>query len=196
MTLAALLIATILAVPLVLGLRASSWIVSIPGRVVVDILRGVPPIGWLFLLFYGISVEGFRLSPVAAGVIARGLLGSAYLAEIFRGALKSIPARQWGAVEAVGFNRGTTWREVIAPQAWRTALPGFTTYAIALLKDSSIVSTVGAAEIVFVTGQEARTADLGIFVYLIAAGVYIAISVPLGILSRTLDIKLRKAVSR
>lgn len=194
-TLTALGIGTLLAIPLLFGLRSTNRTVWFISRCFVDICRGIPPIVWLFVLFFGVSVGSARLSAFAAGVIGLGLVASGYLAEIFRGAVKAVHAGQWEAAHALGFPATSTWSQVIGPQVLRTALPGFTTYAIALLKDSSIVSILGVADMVFTTSQLARSSDLGIFVYAVAAAVYIGLSVPLGVLSRSLDVKLRKAVA-
>jgi polar amino acid transport system permease protein len=124
------------------------------------------------------------------------VVAGAYLTEIFRGALGAVNAGQWEASEALGLDKFTLWTRVIGPQGLRVAIPGFTTYGIGLLKDSSIVSTIGVAEIVYLTQQNARTSGQGIVVYFIAAAIYIMLSMPLGMLSRNLDIKMRKAVAR
>lgn len=195
-TLTALAIGTLLAIPLLFGLRSRNRVAWFTCRCFVDLCRGVPPVVWLFILYFGVSVGANRMSAFAAGTIALGLVASGYLAEIFRGAVKSIHTGQWEAADALGLSLTDTWGQVIGPQVWRTALPGFTTYAIALFKDSSIVSTIGLAEVVFTTNQLARSSDLGIFVYAVAAAVYIGLSFPLGLLSRSLDVKLRKVVAR
>ncbi|GER23874.1 hypothetical protein NCCP1664_23690 [Zafaria cholistanensis] len=195
-TAVALGIGSIVALPLLAGLRSGKTAVRFLTRAIIDLLRGIPPVVWLFLLFYGISAGSFRLSAFGAGVIGLGVVAGAYLTEIFRGALGGIKAGQWEASEALGLDRFTMWSKVIGPQGLRVAIPGFTTYAIGLLKDSSIVSTIGVAEIVYLTQQSARTSGQGITVYFIAAAVYIMLSMPIGMLSRNLDIKMRKAVAR
>ncbi|GAB7006481.1 amino acid ABC transporter permease [Nocardioides sp. AN3] len=194
-TAGALLIGTVLAVPLTLGLehrRGPVWFLC---RAAVDLVRGVPPVVWLFILFYGISLGTVRLSALSAGIGALGLVASAYLAEIFRGSLKSIHFGQAEAATALGLSLRATWVHVIGPQAWRTALPAYTNYAIALLKDSSIVSIVGVAEIVSRSGQLSRTSDLGIFVFVLAGGVYVLLSILLAWGSRHLHHRLHEAVA-
>ncbi|MFC8522324.1 amino acid ABC transporter permease [Pseudarthrobacter sp. NPDC057230] len=195
-TLTALSIGTVLAIPLLFGLRSTNGPLRFFSRCFVDVFRGIPPVVWLFVLFFGVTMGATRLSAFAAGVIGLGLVASGYLAEIFRGSLKAIQTGQWEAAHALGFSEASTWSQVIGPQLWRTALPGFTTYAIALFKDSSIVSMLGVAEMVFTTSQLARSSELGIFVYAVAAAVYIGISLPLGVLSRSLDVRLRRAVAK
>ena len=194
-TAGALATGTVLAIPLTLGLelrRGPVWFVC---RAVVDLVRGVPPVAWLFILFYGISVGAVQLSALAAGIGALGIVASAYLAEIFRGSLKSIHFGQAEAATALGLSGRSTWLDVIGPQAWRTALPAYTNYAIALLKDSSIVSIVGVAEMVSRSGQLSRSSDLGIFVFVLAGAMYVVLSILLASGSRALHRRLRQAVA-
>lgn len=195
-TVLALAVGTVFALPLVAGLRSNNRIVWLFTRGIIDLLRGVPPVVWLFILYYGVSIGQIKLTSIQAGVIGLGLVSGAYLAEIFRGAIGSVHKGQWEASSALGFMGSTMWIKVVGPQAWRTAIPSYTTYAIGLLKDSSIASTIGVAEIVFMSNQYARQSGEGILIFFVAAGVYILLSMPLGILSRHLDTKMRKAVAR
>jgi len=195
-TVLALLLGSVLALPLVAGLRSPSRIVWLLSRGIVDLLRGIPPVVWLFILYYGVSVGAIRLSPLQAGVLGLGIVAAAYLAEIFRGALTAVHAGQWEASSALGLDSFTVWSRIVAPQAWRAAIPAYTTFAIGLLKDSSIASTIGVAEIVFMSNHYARQSGGSITVYLVAAAVYIVLSVPLGMLSRKIDIRMRKTVTR
>src|SRR5699024_3311123 len=80
-----------------------------------------------------------------------------------------VAAGQYAAGRALGFTNPDLWRSVVAPQAWRVAIPGYTTYGIGLLKDSSIASTIGVAEMVFAAGNYARTSGEGITVFMVAA---------------------------
>lgn len=194
-TASSLLLGTVLAVPLTLGLQSQNKLVWLVCRLIVDIVRGVPPVVWLFILFYGISIGAVRLSALAAGIGALALVAAAYLAEIFRGALKALHHGQEEAAIALGLNRRTVWMTVMIPQAWRTAIPGYTNYAIALLKDSSIVSIVGVSEIVSRAGQLSRNTDLGVLVFVLAGLVYVVLSILIGVGSRAVDGRLRERVA-
>lgn len=195
-TVLALIIGSVVALPIVAGLRSQNKILWLLSRGLVDLLRGVPPVVWLFILYYGISIGAIRLSALQAGVLGLGVVAAAYLAEIFRGAISSVPKGQWEASSALGFRQGTTWTRIVGPQSARSVIPAYTTFAIGLLKDSSIASTIGVSEIVFMSNQYARQSGEGIMVFFVAAAVYIILSVPLGLLSRHLDVKMRKAVAR
>ncbi|PYI68914.1 amino acid ABC transporter permease [Arthrobacter livingstonensis] len=195
-TILALMIGTVVALPIVAGLRSRNRLIWLMSRGLVDLLRGIPPVVWLFILYYGISIGAVRLSALQAGVLGLGVVAAAYLAEIFRGAISAVPKGQWEASSALGFHRATVWTRIVGPQTARAAIPAYTTFAIGLLKDSSIASTIGVSEIVFMSSQYARQSGSGILVFFVAAGIYILLSVPLGLLSRHLDIKMRKAVAR
>ncbi|MCU1544290.1 MAG: amino acid transporter permease [Microbacteriaceae bacterium] len=189
----AFLLGAILGVPIVALLRSNSRVARELTRLVVDIIRGVPIVVWLFVLYFGVSVGQFRFDALSAAVIGLGVVSAAYLAEVYRGALLSIPATQFEASSALGFSRFTTYKAIIAPQAIKVALPAATTFAIALLKDTSIASVIGVTEIAFLTQNATRASPAGLEYYAIACAAYIAMALPLGLLSRGLDRRLRRS---
>ncbi len=195
-TIVALAIGTLVAIPLLAGSLSGNRVLWAISRIVIDLLRGVPIVVWLFIFYYGVSLGSAKLSAFGAAVLGLGLVSGAYLAEIFRGAVSSVALGQFEAGRALGMTSRGLWADVIAPQAWRVALPGYTTYAIGLLKDSSIASTIGVAEMVFQAGNYARTSGEGIAVFLVAAAVYIIVSVPVGIASRAVDQRMSAVVAR
>ncbi|OUM44637.1 amino acid ABC transporter permease [Arthrobacter sedimenti] len=194
-TAASLLIGVVLGVPLVMGLR-SHGILRIVCRSVVNLLRGIPAIVWLFIIYFGVSIGAYQFSAVPAAILGLGLISAAYMAEIYRGGISAVHSGQWEASQALGVSHWTTFSRVIGPQALRVSIPSMASYAISLLKDSSIASTIGVTEIVFLTTREARSGGGGLTVYILAALLYVALSIPLGLLSRKLDASLRKKVSR
>lgn len=195
-TAGAFLLGLVVSIPLLMLSRSRFTPVRWLGRITIDLLRGIPPIVWLFLIYFGITIGTIRISALQAGIIGLGLISAGYLAEIFRGSIAGVARGQWEAGEALGLSRATLAGTVIAPQALRMALPSTTTYVIGLLKDSSIASTIGVTEIVYRSDQFARQTQSGLLVFLLAAGVYIALSVPLALQSRKWDAKMRRAVSR
>ena len=180
-------VGALLGVVLVSGRRSRSWVVRSVSRVVIDVLRGIPPIVFLFIVFFGIGSGAITLSPFQAAVIGLGLISAAYLAEIYRGSLLAVNRGQFEASQALGLGRTTTYVRVIGPQAMRVAIPGMVTWAISLLKDSAIVSTIGVAEIMLVANQDARASGSSLTPFIIAALIYIALGTPLAFLSRYLE---------
>ena len=181
------MVGALLGVVLVSGRRSRSWVVRSVSRVVIDVLRGIPPIVFLFIVFFGIGSGAITLSPFQAAVIGLGLISAAHLAEIYRGSLLAVNRGQFEASQALGLGRTTTYVRVIGPQAMRVAIPGMVTWAISLLKDSAIVSTIGVAEIMLVANQDARASGSSLTPFIIAALIYIALGTPLAFLSRYLE---------
>lgn len=195
-TVAAFAIGLIGGIPLLLGLRSRIRVVRLAVRLVIDLIRGVPPIVWLFLLYFGIAIGSFRFNSLAAAIVGLGVISSAYLAEIYRGGFATLSRGQFEAAQALGLGRTTTFTRVLAPQAVRTALPSMTTFLLSLLKDSSIASTIGVTEMVTAATVFARqnTATAGIVPFFLAAAVYFALSIPVAVVARRLDTRLRKAL--
>lgn len=182
-------------IPLMLGLRSPLLPVRAVTRLVVDIIRGVPTIVWLFLLYFGVSIGGARLDSLSAAIVGLGVIASAYLAEIYRGGFSTVARGQAEAAQALGLSRGTVFRRILAPQALRTSLPSITTFLLALLKDSSIASTIGVTEMVFAATTFARQnpTTAGLTPFFLAAGVYVLVSIPLAIVARRLDSRLTRS---
>lgn len=182
-------------IPLMLGLRSPLLPVRAATRLVVDIIRGVPTIVWLFLLYFGVSIGGARLDSLSAAIVGLGVIASAYLAEIYRGGFSTVARGQAEAAQALGLGRGTVFRRILAPQALRTSLPSITTFLLALLKDSSIASTIGVTEMVFAATTFARQnpTTAGLTPFFLAAGVYVLVSIPLAIVARRLDSRLTRS---
>lgn len=196
-TFASFAIGVVVGVPLVLGLRSRipplRWVV----RLAVDLLRGVPMIVWLFLLKFGLSTPGFRITSLEAAIAGLGLISAGYLADIYRGGLQTVPRGQYEASDALGIPRAVSFLGVIVPQAVRIVSPSIATFFIGLLKNSSIASTISVAEMVFMAQGYARQhlgAMSGVLPYAVAGILYIVLSVPAAMASRALDRRLRKAV--
>ena len=192
----AFLIGAVLGVPLALGRRSSVPPVRVLARLVIDVLRGIPPIVWLFIIFFGVGTDLIRLDPFQAAVLGFGLIAAGYLAEIYRGGLLAVHAGQVESAAALGMSSRTAMVRIIGPQALRVALPSATTYAIGLLKDSSVAATIGATEIVFRATAESRSTGAGLEPFLVAAVVYIILGTPLAWLSRAADARMRARVAR
>ncbi|WP_354235753.1 amino acid ABC transporter permease [Arthrobacter sp. UYEF3] len=196
LTLSAFAIGIVGAVPLAVGLSSSSIPVRLASRFFVDLVRGVPIIVWLFLLKFGIQIGTFKFNPVTAAIVGLGVVSMAYLAEIYRGGLQSVPRGQPEAAGALGLTRRTTFYFVMVPQAFRIVSPSIATYLTGLLKDSSIASTIIVSEMVFQSQAFARQHPTveGILPYILVGLLYIALSLPVAYLSRQLDSRMRKAV--
>jgi polar amino acid transport system permease protein len=193
----ALVAGALAGLPLMLARRSRRVLVRTPARAVIDVLRALPPIVWLFIIFFGLAETGVQLSPFVAASVGLGTISAAYLAEVFRGGLMAVDKGQWEAGQALGLHTRDSYRYVLAPQAWRAALPATASYAIGLIKDTSIAYTIGVNEILFEANHEAQLGTASALAILAFAGaLYAVLSVAVGLGSRTLDRRLQAVTAR
>jgi len=116
--------------------------------VYVEAFRGTPLLIQIFLIYLGLPQLGIYVdSPLAAGLIALSLNSAAYQSEIFRGGVQSISVGQIEAARSLGMTYNQALFSVVIPQALRNALPPYTNEFITMIKDSSLVMTIGVLEL-------------------------------------------------
>jgi polar amino acid transport system substrate-binding protein len=158
----------------------------------VELFRGTPLLLQLYVLYFGLA-DIVRLSPFTAAVLGLALNYGAYEAEVYRGALSSVPAGQTEAARALGMSRWQALRYVVFPQALRTALPAVTNDFVALLKDSSLISVITVVELtkrMTILAVELRD---WVTPGLLCAGLYFVMSFPLARLARRIEARLEGA---
>lgn len=153
----------------------------------VSFLRGVPLLVQLLLMYYLLPVVGINVPAVAAAVISVGICASAYISEIWRGAISALPRGQSEAAVAIGMSARTIWGRIILPQAVVMSLPALINELILLVKASSLVSVVGILEITRASQAQAATTFRPLEVYLAAACIYLAINLCLAGIGRWLE---------
>lgn len=196
LTFLSLLFGSLLAIPLLLARLSVRRPVRWAAMALIMGVRGLPPIVWLFIIFYGLGSGYVQVPAFQAAIFGLSIISAAYLAEIYRGAYLSIHKGQFEAAAALNMNALRAWIDVIAPQLFRVALPSVATYAIGLLKDTAIASTIGVTELTFQGNQLSMATYKGFEVFSIVALIYIIISLPIAGLSRVLDANLRAKVSQ
>ena len=139
------------------------------------IFRGTPLLLQLFFVYYGLPVVGITLSPFAAASLTFVINYTAYFCEIFRGSILGIDPGQYEAAKVLGIKYWQTMIRIIIPQALITALPPLSNEAISLIKDTSLVSAIGMAEILR-NSRELVTRDFSITPFFICAVVYLGLS--------------------
>ncbi|WP_200331759.1 amino acid ABC transporter permease [Leucobacter sp. L43] len=158
----------------------------------VHVVRGVPTLVWLFIVFFGITQLGITLSAVTSALITLSVIAVASMAEIYRGGLNAIKPGQWEASSALGLGQFATARDVLFPQLFRAVSPTVATYLVGLIKESALASTIGVAEITFVAGLQVQYFGEGLTFFAFAGLMYLALSVPLGALSRVIHARLTR----
>lgn len=111
-----------------------------------SLMRSVPPIVLLFILYFLMS-DIINLSPFWAGSLALGIISSSYQMEILRGAFQSIGSSQMVAARSIGMSKIKAIRYIIAPQALRIAIPSWSNEVAIVIKDTSLVYALGVPEI-------------------------------------------------
>lgn len=153
----------------------------------IQVIQSVPVLMVLFLAYYGLSLAGVELPPLLAAAVSLGIYVSAYLAEIWRGAIEAVPFQQWEASASLALTRAQQYRYIIIPQALRISLPPTVGFLVQLVKNTSIVSVVGFVELSR-AGQLVNNATFQPFkIFGVVALVYFLICFPLSRLSRRLE---------
>ncbi|MCJ8179020.1 ABC transporter permease [Pseudomonas viridiflava] len=166
---------------------SSSALLRVPAQIYTTLIRGVPDLVLMLLIFYSLQTwltsltdamewEYIEINPFSAGVITLGFIYGAYFTETFRGAILSVPRGQIEAATAYGLKRGQRFRYVVFPQMMRYALPGIGNNWQVLLKATALVSIIGLADLVKAS-QDAGKSTYQLFYFLVlAALIYLAIT--------------------
>ena len=189
-------IGLVLGFPIMMSRNARMLWVRLVAIAFISIVRAVPPIVWLFIIFFGVGSGTTSVTPFTAALIGLGLIAAANIAEIYRGGLISIHPGQWEAAQALNLSSHHTFQDVIFPQMVRVALPPLATYAIGLLRDSAIASTIGVPEIAYQGARLTQETFQGLRIFGMVGLVYILLSFPIAGFSRQADRYLRSKVAR
>lgn len=159
-----------------------------------ELFKNVPLIAIILLVYNGLTQVGVVLGIFAAGTISLVVFYAAYLSEIFRAAISGVHGGQQEASEALGLGKVSTFAYVVFPQALRSALPGTNTMLVDLLKSTSLLVTISAAELMsegrLITSATFRALE----VYLVIAAIYFALCYPLSQGLLWLERKIRAGV--
>jgi His/Glu/Gln/Arg/opine family amino acid ABC transporter permease subunit len=159
------------------------WLAS----VYVEIVRGTPLLMQIYVIYFVLPAIHISVDSFAAGVMALSFNAAAYISEIFRAGIESIDTGQMEAARSLGMTYSGAMRWIILPQTLRRVLPPLTNEAVALLKDSSLVSVVALTELMRVGKEYATTSGSPTTVYLGVALLYLVMTLPLTFLVRLLE---------
>ncbi|WP_312470964.1 amino acid ABC transporter permease [Brucella sp.] len=158
-----------------LGPRWLRWIIM--GYI--QLVQATPLLILLFLSFYGLSFLGFYFPPLAAAAISLTIYTTAFLADIWRGCIESIPRAQWEASDSLALSGTQTLRYVILPQAFRIALGPTVGFMVQIIKNTSVTALIGFVELTR-AGQLLNNMTFQPFhVFLTVAVMYFALCYPL-----------------
>jgi len=169
----------------------SSRLLSAPAAVYVEVIRGTPLLVQILFIYFVLPLFGIHLPAFTSGVIALTINSAAYISEIFRAGILSIDAGQMEAARSLGMSYAQAMRRIILPQTFRRVVPPLTNEAIALLKDSSLVSVIGLTELAR-TGQELASRNAApLTIWPMVAIFYLLLTFPLTRIAEYLERRWR-----
>jgi len=152
-----------------------------------SLFRGIPLLMQIYMIYLGLPQLGYVVDAVPAGIAALSLCYGAYMTEIFRAGIQSIPKGQWEAARALGLGPGATLRRIILPQAMRVIIPPTGNQFIAMLKDSSLVSVIGVWELMYLARTQGQTEFRHIEMMVTASMIYWLFSIILELIQARIE---------
>ncbi|MFM2587285.1 amino acid ABC transporter permease [Vibrio sp. TBV020] len=210
----------------ILGIARQSTItlLRLPANAFVQLIRNIPPLVFVFIFYFFISnqlipllgldtllrehngdvnaLQSILFGPanlwenLLSGILCVGLLSSAYVAEVVRSGLSSIPNGQWEAADSLGLSTWVKYRYVIAPQVLAAITPALAGQAISLVKDTSIVSLISIQEMTFVGTEIANSSGLIFEIWLIVGLIYLVLCLALSLMFRAIEKRSLKHLGR
>lgn len=182
-------------------------IVRIPTIAYIDVFRGVPALITILIVsgslgalsfdgvipeFIGLPTWFGKTSPFWYGVMAITLTYGAYMAEVYRAGIEAVAGGQMEAARSLGMSHRTSMRYVIVPQAIRKVIPPLLNEFIALMKDTTLVSVIGLAEVVQ-AARDIQSAELNSSALMLGAVLFVLVTIPL---ARLVDVMIRRQQAR
>ena len=153
------------------------------------IMRGTPLLLQLIFVYYGLGMMGISFPRFEAAIIAFIINYAAYLAEIFRGGLQSVPRGQYDAAKVLGFTKIQTFFKIVLPQVIKIVVPSFGNEVINLVKDTSLVYVIGLGDILR-AGNIAASRDVTLIPYLLVGLIYLIMTAIVTVLLRRTEKRL------
>lgn len=189
-----LVIAVVIGVTL--GLMATGGVraLRVFSRVYVEFFQNTPVILQVCFLYYALAYSGVRVPVVTVGFISLGVYHGAYVAEVVRAGIESIPPGQFDAARSQGFGYADTMKSIILPQTVKIILPPMVNQVVALIKNTSCLFIIGGADLIattynFVTG--ASTGGAYGPAYLIGGALFFVVCFPLSYLAGRWEQRLK-----
>lgn len=167
----------------------------------VEVLRATPLLVQVMVIYYGATTAGLKFQNAATTrmfwcLIAVALNSGAYLSEVIRSGINAVPSGQMEAARCVGMNHWQAMQYVILPQAVRNILPALCNEFVTIIKETSVLSMVGIAELMFQAQTVASTTYISVEPYIIAAIMYFVIVFTLSKLISAFERRLSRSVTR
>jgi polar amino acid transport system permease protein len=192
---AAMIAATIVALAAALGRLSSNGLMFGVSTFYTSFFRGTPLLLQILLVYLGLPQIGIVLTPIPSAVIALSLCYGAYSAEIFRAGILAVPSGQREAARALGLRESPMMWLIILPQAMRLIIPPLGNQFIAMLKDSSLVSVLGAWELMYMARTHGRAEFKYMEMLIAAALIYWGMSAAFELVQSRIERRFGKGVT-
>jgi polar amino acid transport system permease protein len=159
----------------------------------VQVFQGTPLLMQLFLAYFGIALFGIKTSAWVAASVALTLYTSAFLTEIWRGCVASIPKGQWEAAQSLALNFREQLRYVVLPQATRIAIAPTVGFLVQVIKGTALASVIGFIELTKAGTMITNATFKPFVVYSCVALLYFALCFPISLYAKTLERRFRTA---
>jgi polar amino acid transport system permease protein len=186
--------AVVVGLLLALARLSRTRLLRFPAAVYTEVFKNIPLLAIIFLTYFGLASIGLRLDVFQAGCLSLVIFYAAYLSETFRAAISGVHSGQREAADALGLGSVRTLGDVVLPQALRLALPGTNTMLVDMLKSTSLLVTISAAELMSQGRLIASATFRALEVYLVIAVLYFAICYPLSQCLLWLERRIRSGV--
>jgi polar amino acid transport system permease protein len=189
-------IATVLALLGAVAKLSSNGIAQGIAHFYTSLFRGLPLLMQIYMIYLGLPQLGYVIDAVPTGIAALSLCYGAYMTEIFRAGIESIPKGQWEAARALGMRPTAVMTRIILPQSMRVIIPPTGNQFISMLKDSSLVSVVGVWELMYLARTQGQTEFRHIEMMVTASLIYWLMSILLELLQKRIETHFNKAATR
>lgn len=160
----------------------------------VSLFRGTPMVVQLLVFYYVLMpIMGVRLDPVTVSFVVFGMNSGAYVSEIMRAGILSVDPGQMEGGRSVGLSYGTTMMKIVIPQAVKNILPTLGNEFISLIKETSVVSFVGAMDLYVAFNRIGSNNYEFMVPYLVMAAIYIVLVLIISMLIKLMERSLRKS---
>jgi len=197
MTVFAMLLAIAISTLLAICSVSPWWLWRALASFYADLFRSIPLLALLIFTYYGLGALAARVGVSAfwLAVVAVAMSEAAYLGEVYRGGLLSIPQTQWEAAESLGLGWFSTVRLVVLPQALPSALPSTMNTLIGTIKNSSLASLIAVNEVTLVATILISQTFEPMQIYLVLALLYLMLITPISLFSRWLEARIGGTVA-
>jgi len=184
---ASFLLGCVLGLLIAFGRMSSSRLLRCLAFVYVSIFRGTPLLVQMLLVYFGLPRVGIVLGPVPSAIVALTLFSASYLSESFRSGISAVDKGQWEAAMSMGMGYWTAMRRIVLPQGLAIAIPTLGSRLIALMKDTSLASTITVVELTRVADQVGATTFRYLEMFLTVGAIYWVINQVLTIIQTCLE---------